>query len=566
MIAFMPPINLTLSIGLTYIVIVFALAVIFLAFIRRRRASSQEPQKLYKMAIQSETPGYEERSINKADPPSRAQASAPQDRLAPQVGNGEVSPVSKASDWVSVQDADFLPAALEILATPPSPIALVLMASISAVVLSGLLWSYFGWIDIYAVAAARLQPTGRSKVVQPFEAGKVTAIHVENGMQVEAGQLLLELDPTESSADREALARDLASTLAEVARRHTAILVAGNYADKTVPAIEFPPEIADTVKRREAAALTLELAELRASVQWFRAQIREKYSSIERLKSSTAARARSIALARERVVMREELSARGAGSRALILEAEQQLEALITTDVGERGQLSEAESAIATLEARLDQAISQFASEQMQKLLEVDKKREKLEQEFVKASTKRERTRLTASISGAVQQLAITTIGQVVTTGQPLMTIVPSASTVEVEARVLNKDIGFVKIGQSAYLKLDAFPFSRFGVVSAKVEKISREAIEDREAQALSDVSSSARPQQGGVLNSTAAQNLVYVVTLGLPKTHIQTDGGDAILTPGMTGTIEIKTGERRAIDFILSPLREMVSETAHER
>ena len=146
------------------------------------------------------------------------------------------------------------------------------------------------------------------------------------------------------------------------------------------------------------------------------------------------------------------------------------------------------------------------------------------------------------------------------------MTIVPSTSTVEVEARVSNKDIGFVKIAQSAYLKLDAFPFSRFGVVPANVEKISHEAIDDRDAQLLSDASSSARTQQGGTFNSSAIQNLVYVVTLSLRKNYIRTDSGNAMLTPGMTGTIEIKTGERRAIDFILSPLREMVSETAHER
>ena len=99
-------------------------------------------------------------------------------------------------------DREFLPAALEILVTPPSPVARSLLLAICGLFVFALAWSYFGWIDIYATAPGKIQLRGGSKVVQPIEAGKVVAIHVENGSRVNSGDLLVELDPTESAADR----------------------------------------------------------------------------------------------------------------------------------------------------------------------------------------------------------------------------------------------------------------------------------------------------------------------------------------------------------------------------
>src|SRR5277367_4081183 len=93
-------------------------------------------------------------------------------------------------------DREFLPAALEILVTPPSPVARSLLLAICGLFVFALAWSYFGWIDIYATAPGKIQLTGGSKVVQPLEAGKVTAIHVENGSRVHTGDVLVELDPT----------------------------------------------------------------------------------------------------------------------------------------------------------------------------------------------------------------------------------------------------------------------------------------------------------------------------------------------------------------------------------
>src|SRR6266852_3163527 len=138
----------------------------------------------------------------------------------------------------SAEDREFLPAAIEIIESPPSPVAVSFIWIICALFAAALAWSYFGWMDIYAVASGKIQPSGRSKVVQPLEPGRVVSILVENGSRVESGDVLLELDPTETAADREAQRQDLEAAGAEAARRRAAIEAARS--DRRAIPIEFP--------------------------------------------------------------------------------------------------------------------------------------------------------------------------------------------------------------------------------------------------------------------------------------------------------------------------------------
>jgi hemolysin D len=462
-------------------------------------------------------------------------------------------------------DREFLPASLEILLTPPSPIARALLLTICGVFFFTLVWSYFGWIDIHAVAPGKIQPSGRSKVVQPLEAGKVVAIRVENGSRVNAGDVLLELDPTETFADREAQARDLEAASAEALRRKVAIAAAQTSSLQPLP-IEFTSDIGQLVRQREEGVLSADLAQLRSSTLSLRAQLAEKFATKERLVSTIAAREKLIALAKERVVMREELDAKGAGSRALVIEALQQYETQITTDVGDRGQLIETDAAMRSLERKIEEAVTQFVADQTQKLAEVERKRDRLVQELVKAQSKTDRTQLKAPIAGTIQQLAVATVGQVVSSGQSLLTIVPLDGAIEIEAMIANKDIGFVQSGQSAVVKVEAFPFTRYGVIEGSVVKVSRDAVDDRDATNLSDAANAAKPQAGASTQSSRTQNLVFPATIRLAQRTIDIDGKEVALTPGMAVTVEIKTGQRRAIDYVLSPLREITAQAARER
>jgi hemolysin D len=460
-------------------------------------------------------------------------------------------------------DREFLPAAIEILETPPSPVSTALIWFMFVATLAVLSWSYFGQIDIHAIANGRIQPSGRSKIVQPLETGKVAVVHVHNGDQVNQGDVLLELEGTETSAEMTALRRDVDSLAAEVARRHAAVEGAGQPM-MAAPAIAFASSIDEGVRLREEQVLQADLADLAASRSRLEAQRAEKIATRDRLMASIAARERLIALSRERVEMRETLTERGAGSRALTIEAQQQLETQLAADVADRSQMVETEAAMRSLTRQIDEAVSRFVADQTSKRADAQRKLDHLAQDLIKARAKNAQTRLRAPITGIVQQLAVTTIGQVVGSGQALLTIVPQDASIEVEAQVLNQDIGFVDIGQHAVVKVEAFPFTRYGTLDGLVTNVSRDGVDQRDPSTLGDASAVTKP--GGSSATTQGQNLVFPATIKLDQRAIMVDGRSVPLVPGMAVIVEIKTGQRRVIDYLLSPIRTAVSQAGHER
>jgi hemolysin D len=164
---------------------------------------------------------------------------------------------------------------------------------------------------------------------------------------------------------------------------------------------------------------------------------------------------------------------------------------------------------------------------------------------------------LRSPIAGTVQQVTVTTIGQVVTTGQVLMTVVPANAPVEVVGMVANKDAGFLDVGQRAIVKVDAYPFTRYGTLDAEVVRIARESVAEKDVAA--GPAGLPSPRAGG-------QSLVFPVTLRLLQPTLRVDGRDLPLTPGLTVTAEVTTGQRRVIDFVLSPIREAVGQAGRER
>jgi hemolysin D len=462
-------------------------------------------------------------------------------------------------------DREFLPAALEILVTPPSPVAKSLLLAICALFFGALAWSYFGWIDIYAVAPGKIQPDGGSKVVQPVDAGKVSAIRVQNGSQVNAGDVLIELDATETAAERQAQASDLEAAGAEAARRKAAIAAAQTEAMAPLP-IAFELSISEPVRRREEGVLAADLAQLRSTINGLKSQLAEKVATKARLESTIAERQKLIALTKERVSMRQKLEAMGADSRAQTIEALQEYETQLTTDTNDRGQLLETAAAMASLDRKIEEAVTQFIADQSQKLAEAEHKRDHLEQDLIKAQSKASHAVLRAPIAGTVQQLAVSSLGQVVASGQPLLTIVPLDQPLEIKAMVANQDIGFVEADQNAVVKVDSFPFTRYGTIAGTVEKVSRDAVDERDATELSDAAHAARPQAATPGAPVKTQNLVFPATIRLAQRTMDIDGKQVALMPGMAVSVEIKTGQRRAIDYLLSPLRQAFSETARER
>ena len=309
------------------------------------------------------------------------------------------------------------------------------------------------------------------------------------------------------------------------------------------------------------------MSQYQAQNEGLQAQLAEKTARSQRLAANIAARAKVIASMTERLTMKQTLETRQAGTHAAVIDASQLLENEQRNLMDDNGQVLENDAAAVSLRRRLDQVKRDFLATQNQKVTDAERRRDAVEQNDIKATDRAQHARIVAPIDGTVQQLAVTTVGQVVTSGQPLMVIVPSAGALEVMALVQNQDIGFVKGDQEVVLKVDAFPFSHYGTLKGAVKRISNEAVDSQEATASSDASTLARPINNSVLTgSQRVQNLVYPVTVQLEKTVINADGKEVPLMPGMMVTAEIQTGSRRVIQYLLAPVWEAASQSAHER
>jgi hemolysin D len=467
------------------------------------------------------------------------------------------------------EDQEFLPAALEILEQPASPIRIALIWLVCAAAVVGLLWSWFGHVDIHAVAQGRIQPGGRSKVLQTLEPGRVVAINVVNGSRVKAGDVLIELDATETGADKETMAAELDNASAEAAHRRTAlaILASGGGGRLSSRTISYPSAVGPAARNREQQALDADIGKLSSAVASLQSQLQERRAQQQRLQSSLVERDKLLKLLTERASIAQKMLEAEAGARVAVMDAIQEQQKEAATIASERGQLIELDAAISSLRAKVSETLSEFKDMQTTKLNEAERRAEKASQEVIKTRSKDSRTRLVAPISGAVQQLAVTTQGQVVNSSQPLLMLVPADNVLEVEALVLNRDVGFIRPGQEVTIKVEAFPFTRFGTLDGTVVRVSEDAIDEREAAGLSDPSNATKTPNASVLSPTPkVQNLVFPATIKLAKNTISMGGKEVPLSPGMAVTVEIKTGDRRVLDYLLSPIREVGSEAIRER
>ena len=526
-----------------------------------------QPQKPQLTLVQNSTQARAAAAGNLEAPPEapsgEAPVAAPQPAAAPAV---QVQPAkAPAPRKYTDGDQEFLPAALEILETPPSPVRIRLLVAICAFVVCGLAWSYFGHFDIVAVAQGKLQPTGRVNVVQPVETGKVKAIRVSNGSRVAEGDILIEMEPGDAQAEVTLQSSALASLSAEIVRRSAVRDYAGARTTKSVPSISWPAHISAEASQREDRVFESDIQQLRALIGSLEAQREQKRAEIARIDATVKSQEQFVRVLRERVEMRDALVARAAGSRANVIDALEKMHEQQTQLSIQRGQRGEAEAALNVLEKEIEKNFQNLETDNNQKVLQAQRQRDEVEQRLARASVRLANTLLKAPNAGTVQALSVINAGQVVSAGEQIMRVVPDGLGLEIEGYILNKDIGFIKEGQQATIKVDSFPFTKFGTIDAKVTKIARDAIPLPEAGQLE-----ANPAQSqratGAGGAQRTQNLVYQVTLQPLQDKIGPEAGKIQLMPGMTVTLEVKTGQRRIISYLFTPLVEVGSAAMRER
>jgi hemolysin D len=466
-------------------------------------------------------------------------------------------------------DREFLPAALEILEAPTSPTQIWLIYALCGLLATALAWSWFGHLDVYANAPGKIQAAGRTKVIQPLEQGTIISIRVKDGDRVKQGDVLLELDPIQLVADQAVVTNKLLSGRGEIARRQVSVREASKEQIDTNATIAWNAAIPQNVRDREGSALRSELSSLAAALALLTAQRKEKESERDKASAGVDAQKKVIALKSERVAMREKLAEQGWNSRAALIELLQglrQAEVILTTLEGER---ANAIAQIAVLDTEFAKTRQTFISTNIQELVALDRQIEDLTHQLAKATAKVGHMTLKAPIDGTVQATAVTTIGQVVKSGQELMQVVPEGTPLEIQAYVLNTDIGFVSVGQEAIIKIHTFPFTRYGTISGTVTAVATDALPGKQGLQQQKNGSTPTPLDGMMSITTAAeqtQDLVYPITVVPSRSTMNVGTRIVPLTSGMTVLVEIKTESRRAINYILSPLASALATAAQER
>jgi hemolysin D len=457
-------------------------------------------------------------------------------------------------------ETEFLPAALEIIETPASPAGRGIAATIILFFTIALLWTCLGSVDVIAIAQGRVVPSGRTKTIQPFETGVVRGIHVKDGQQVKAGDVLIEIDPTINRAERDRLEAELMAVLLEAARLRAATAWAKGAKAILAPPDGAPSELIDLQK----SALASQLEEIAARLSALDQQIGQSEANKAAIQSTIAKLAKTIPLARKRMEMRNTLAKKELGSKLLALAAEQEYVEQKEDLQVQQGRLAEATRAVNALKDQRRQAEAEFRRKTLDDLTLAEQKAASLRQQLAQSTKRLKLQTLTAPVDGTVQQLAIHTEGGVVTPAQPLLIVVPAGSPLEIEANISNRDIGFLYPSQEAAIKVDTFNFTKYGLLSGRVDSVSQDAV-----MRSKPIGEGSRNSQSGAESESSeprGQELVYVARIRLDQSHMLVDGKEVNLTSGMAVTAEIKTGQRRIIEYLLSPLARHSQQALRER
>lgn len=429
---------------------------------------------------------------------------------------------------------EFLPAAIEVETTPASKAGRLIIWLIVSLFLIAVTWAYFGKIDIVAVAQGKVIPSERVKHIQSLESARIKTIHVKEGQEVKEGQLLIELDDRLVQADLNRLQGELLGTQ----DNHSRLRQLNQWLESPKPS-ELPESL---LSASQTLLLLQEQNEVIEQLNGFQNQFAQLEAEAGMVQAEITKKERVVPVLKERVDALDTLQKKSYGSKLQYLELKQEL-------IEEQQDLEVQNARLEQLKVNKQSIESQRAlyladkrKQTQAQINELDLQTQSLTQETYKAKNLLDHFVLRAPNAGQVQQLAVHTVGGVVSPAEPLMAIVPNESLLEVEAMILNKDIGFVEEGQQVEVKVDTFNFTKYGFIEGSLSSISDDAIQDEQL------------------------GLVYSARVQLKHDGLSVNDKFVRLSPGMSVATEVKTGTRRLIEFFLSPLLRYQDESLNER
>jgi len=436
---------------------------------------------------------------------------------------------------------DFTPILTEIEERPPNPLGTIFLWTIIALLGAVLLGLYLVKVDVVVTARGKIIPLGDVKVVQPLETGVVTGIHVKEGDFVTKGAVLLEIDPSLDKADLEGKERNL--KFSRLAMERINAVLSGNGFSPLRE--EHSPDVIAVQVQQYSAQKAVYASTLREKEK----EYRETQTALNSLNEEIRKLRNLLSITVEDERRQKALVEVGALSENRYREKIKErihLEREIDVKAGQSDQ-------VATKLGRIKDTIETFKNSFREKLLAEFSTnmqgKNVLEAEVSNLKFRQGKKYIVSPVAGYVHQLPVKTIGGVVTTAQPVVSLVPENTPLIVSATVFNKDIGFVKEGHRTVIKVDTFDFQKYGTIEGLVETISPYSLEERHRESLP-----ARAASTAQENNTGTGS--YPVYVKMVSETLQTrDGAEYRVKPGMSVTAEINVGKRRVIEFFLFPL-----------
>jgi hemolysin D len=444
--------------------------------------------------------------------------------------------LSDAENELSRRELEFLPSALEIVETPPSPVGRATMWLLVGIVTIAVIWACIGKIDEVAVAPGKVIPSGYTKTIQAEDKGVIKKIHVKDGSKVKPGDLLIELDTVFTAADMGRLMKEQAYYQLEIKR-----LIAEQTGQPFAP--EQDPNVSAQDLLYQLQLYQSRTAEYQAKLAVARHAVNQAKSALDTVQATKQKYALQLEIAITKEEKMKELAETGAIAQFQYLDY-QEKRIIIQQDLAAQTmEIAKAQQAVLQSMEAMNNVVSERNRDIIAKMVEDRRQLQSVEEELKKAKEKHRLSTIIAPVAGTVHQLAVHTLGAVVTAAQVLMLIVPEGAQMEIEAWVPNKDIGFVYVGQDAEIKVETFNFQKYGTLDAIVVELSSDAVEDKE------------------------RGLVYRAVLKTKQDYFALANDKKVnIAPGMAATAEIKTRQKRIIEYFMDPFIKYRSEGLRER
>lgn len=442
---------------------------------------------------------------------------------------------ARAKALVRTDETEFLPAALEITERPVSPTARATTWILLTGLLLTVLWLVLGKIDIVASATGKLIPADSVKLVQPAEPGIVRAIYVRDGQRVRKGQPLIALDPTVAGAETEQSRQALQSAELDAARARAVLRALDGQGLTFTP----PPGTSSDTTATQTQLARAELATIQASIAGMGADTQTAAAARGEARIQVAKLNETLPLLDEQIAANEALLIKGYVSKLKVIEMRRQrLAAARDRDIAVQT-VRKADAQLASAGTGGTRTRAEARAKVLADLAKAESDASLRREELVKARRRSGLQQLLSPADGTVTALAAHTVGGVVEATKPLMVVVPDGSQFVLEGNLPNRERGFVHVGQDVAIKLEAYPFTRFGTLPGRVEAVGSDAMEIDKV------------------------GLVYPIRIRVLPSERRSSLN---LSVGMTASGDIRTGRRSLFSYLVSPVEEARLSAGRER